>query len=155
MIKTIFWLLWSINQKVLSLLKFQCHDFWVPWTICFRCIYYFAHANFNPLNPACWFSSLRKRGAKNPTGCFSGICCGVSKTRRASKSVHVRSIMNWFVYTGRYQATLRSQVESSSLFTFCTTCNLLMGFVLNAQFCVENMAEIFSVCEDADTRLML
>ena len=83
---------------------------------------------FNPLNPAGQFSGLRKQGAKNPAGRFSGICYGVSKTRRPSKPAHVRPNINWFVYTGRYQATLRSQVESSSLFSFRTVCNLLIGF---------------------------
>ena len=73
-------------------------------------------------------AAYANRGAKNPTGRFSSICCGVSKTWRASKPAHVRSTINWFVYTGRYQATLRSQVESSSLFSFRTTYNLLMGF---------------------------
>ena len=105
---------------------------------------------FNPLNPAGRFSGLCKRGSKNPTGRFAGICYGASKTRRASKPAHVRSIINWSVYSGRYQATLRSQVESSSLFSFRTTCNLLTGFVLDARICVENMAEILSVCEDTD-----
>ena len=109
----------------------------------------------NPLNPAGRFSDLCKRGSKNLVGRFSGICYGVSKTQRASKPAHVRANINWFVYTGRYQATRRSQVESSSLFSFRTTCNLLTGFVLDARFCVENMAEILSVCEDTDTRLML
>ena len=85
-------------------------------------------AEINPLNPAGRFSALRKQGAKNPTSWFSAIFYGVSKTRRASKPAHVRSIINWFVYTGRYQATLRSQVESSSLFSFCTTYNLPTGF---------------------------
>ena len=28
-------------------------------------------------------------------------------------------------------------------------------FVLNARFCVESVTEMFSVCEGADTRLML
>ena len=83
---------------------------------------------FNPLNPAGRFSGLRKQGPKNPGGRFSGICYGVSKTQRVSKPAHVRLIINWFVYTGRYQATLRSQVESSSLFIFRTICNLLTGF---------------------------
>ena len=82
----------------------------------------------NPLNPAGRFSGLRKQGPKNPAGRFSGICYGVSKTRRASKPAHVRLIIKWFVYTGRYQATLRSQAESSSLFSFRTICNLLTGF---------------------------
>ena len=82
----------------------------------------------NPLNPAGRFSGLRKHGAKNPAGRFSGICFGVSKTQRASKPAHVRPKINWFVYTGRYQATLKSQVESSSLFNFRTICNLLTGF---------------------------
>ena len=84
--------------------------------------------NFNPLNPAGRFSGLRKQGPRNPAGRFSGICYGVSKTRRAFKPAHVRLIIKWFVYTGRYQATLRSQVESSSLFSFLTICNLLTGF---------------------------
>ena len=35
LIKTTFWLFWSITSKPLGLLKFQCH-FWVPWTICFK-----------------------------------------------------------------------------------------------------------------------
>ena len=83
--------------------------------------------SFNPLNPAGRFSGLRKQGPRNPAGRFSGICYGVSKTRRASKPAHVRLIIKWFVYTGRYQATLRSQVESSSLFSFRTICNLLTG----------------------------
>ena len=82
----------------------------------------------NPLNPAGRFSGLRKQGPRNPAGRFSGICYGVSKTRRAFKPAHVRLIIKWFVYTGRYQATLRSQVESSSLFSFRTICNLLTGF---------------------------
>ena len=82
----------------------------------------------NPLNPAGRFSGLRKQGPRNPAGRFSGICYGVSKTRRAFKPAHVRLIIKWFVYTGRYQATLRSQVESSSLFSFLTICNLLTGF---------------------------
>ena len=84
--------------------------------------------NLNPLNPAGRFSGLRKQGPRNPAGRFSGICYGVSKTRRAFKPAHVRLIIKWFVYTGRYQATLRSQVESSSLFSFLTICNLLTGF---------------------------
>ena len=84
--------------------------------------------DINPLNPAGRFSGLRKQGPKNPAGRFSGICYGVSKTRRAFKPAHVRLIIKWFVYTGRYQATLRSQVESSSLFSFRTICNLLTGF---------------------------
>ena len=80
------------------------------------------------MNPAGRFSGLRKQGAKNPAGQFSGICYGVSKTRRASKPARVRPFINWFVYTRRYQATLRSQVESSSLFSFRTICSLLTGF---------------------------
>ena len=84
--------------------------------------------NFNPLNPAGRFSGLRKQGPRNPAGRFSGIWYGVSKTRRAFKPVHVRLTIKWFVYTGRYQATLGSQVESSSLFSFLTICNLLTGF---------------------------
>ena len=48
--------------------------------------------SFNPLNPAARFSGLRKQGAKNLAGRFSGICYGVSKTRRASKPAHVRPI---------------------------------------------------------------
>ena len=83
---------------------------------------------FNPLNPAGRFSGLRKQGPRNPAGRFSGICYGGSKTRRAFKPAHVRLIIKWFVYTGRYQATLRSQVESSSLFSFLTICNLLTCF---------------------------
>ena len=82
----------------------------------------------NPLSPAGRFSSLRKWGAKNPTGRFSGICYGVSKTRRASKPAHVGSNIKWFVNTGRNQATLKSQIDSSSLFSFRTTYNLLTGF---------------------------
>ena len=82
----------------------------------------------NPLNPAGRFSGLPKQGPRNLAGRFSGICYGVSKTRRAFKPAHVRLIIKWFVYTGRYQATLRSQVESSSLFSFLTKCNLLTGF---------------------------
>ena len=82
----------------------------------------------NPLNPAGGLSGLRKQRPRNPAGRFSGICYGVSKTRRAFKPAHVRLIIQWFVYTGRYQATLRSQVESSSLFSFRTICNLLTGF---------------------------
>ena len=85
-------------------------------------------SNFNPLNPTGWYSGLRKEGAKNPTGWYTGICYGVSKTRRECKPANVRSIINCFVYTWRYQATLRSQVESSSLFSFGITCNLLRGF---------------------------
>ena len=85
-------------------------------------------SEFNPLNPAGRFSGLHKQGPRNPAGRFSGICYGVSKTRRAFKPAHVRLIIKWFVYTGRYQATLRSQVESSSLFSFRTICNLLTGF---------------------------
>ena len=104
------------------------------WSICLgamnkirsRAKYSMLH--FNPLNPAGRFSGLRKQGPRNPAGRFSGICYGVSKTRRAFKPAHVRLIIKWFVYTGRYQATLRSQVESSSLFSFRTTCNLLTGF---------------------------
>ena len=69
-----------------------------------------------------------KGGAQNPTSQYTGICYGVSKTRRECKPAHVRSIINCFVYTGRYQATLRSQVESSNLFSFGITCNLLWGF---------------------------
>ena len=84
--------------------------------------------SLNPLNPAGRFSGLRKQGPKNLAGRFFGICYGVSKTQRASKPAHVRLIINWIVYTGRYQATLRSQVESSSLFSFRTICNLLTGF---------------------------
>ena len=83
---------------------------------------------FNPLNLAGRFSGLRKQGPKNPAGRFSGICYGVSKTQRAFKPAHIRLIINWIVYTGRYQATLRSQVESSSLFSCRTICNLLTGF---------------------------
>ena len=85
----------------------------------------FGRWDINPLNPAGQFSGLRKQGPKNPAGQFSSICYDVSNTRRASKPAHVRLIINWFVYTGRYQATLRSQVESSSLFSFRTICNLL------------------------------
>ena len=88
----------------------------------------FLWSHLNPLNPAGRFSGLRKQGPRNPAGRFSGICYGVSKTRRAFKPAHVRLIIKWFVYTGRYQATLRSQVESSSLFSFLTICNLLTGF---------------------------
>ena len=73
-------------------------------------------------------AAYANRGPKTPAGRFSGICYGVSKTRRAFKPAHVRLIIKWFVYTGRYQATLRSQVESSSLFSFRTICNLLTGF---------------------------
>ena len=83
----------------------------------------------NPLNPAGRFNGLCKQGPKNLADRFSGICYGVSKTRRPSKPAHVRLIINWIVYTGRYQATLRSQVESSSLFSFHTICNLLTGFL--------------------------
>ena len=74
------------------------------------------------------YSGLLKGGAKNPIGRYTGICYGVSKTRRECKPAHVRSIINHFVYTGQYQATLRSQVESSSLFSFGIPYNLLCGF---------------------------
>ena len=93
-----------------------------------ECYFWAFSERFNPLNPAGRFSGLRKQGPRNPAGRFSGICYGVSKTRRAFKPAHVRLIIKWFVYTGRYHATLRSQVESSSLFSFLTICNLLMGF---------------------------
>ena len=129
----------STSSKYSEIFQVQ----WGGWTI------------LNPLNPVGRLSGLLKQGAKNPAGRFSGIYSGVSKTWRASKPVHVRPIINWFVYTGRYQATHKSQVESSSLFNFRTICNLLTVFVLDARFCIENMAEILSVCEDADTRLML
>ena len=105
---------WSLDP----LLKNEIHPFWEE----------FYSLVFNPLNPAGRFSGLRKQGAKNPAGRFSDICYGVSKTRRVSKPPHVRLIINWFVYTGRYQATLRSQVESSSLLSFRTICNLLTSF---------------------------
>ena len=95
----------------------------IMWETAMSCDCY-----FNPLNPAGRFSGLRKRRSKSPVGWFSGICYGVSKTRRASKAAYIRANINWFVYTGRYQAILRSQVESSSLFSFCTTCNLLADF---------------------------
>ena len=111
--------------------------------------------NFNPLNPAGRFSGLRKQGPKNPVGRFSGICYGVSKTRRASKLAHVRLIIKWFVYTGRYQATLRSQVEVQPCLVFAQYAIYWQVFVLDTCICVENMAEILSVCEDTDTRFML
>ena len=73
-------------------------------------------------------AAYANRGPETRLAGFSGICYGVSKTRWAFKPGHVRLIIKWFVYTGRYQATLRSQVESSSLFSFLTICNLLTGF---------------------------
>ena len=114
---------------------------------------------FNPLNPAGWFTSLCKQGSKNLTGQFSGICYGVSKTWRASKQVHVRSIINWFVCTGRYRATLWSQVESSILFSFRTTYNLLTGFctrctILHRKYGRDRLL-IVREDTDSDTRLML
>ena len=104
---------------------------------------------FNPLNPTVRYSGLCKGGAKNR----HLLWC--VKTRRECKPAHVRSIINCFVYTGRYQATLRSQVESSSLFSFGIHAIYYEVFVLDVRFCIENMAEIFSVCEYTHTRLML
>ena len=56
------------------------------------------------------------------------VCQKPEEHLKLSKPAHIRLIIKWFVYTGRYQATLRSQVESSSLFSFRTICNLLTGF---------------------------
>ena len=120
---------WSSNDSVqsrdaLHVKRIICFSFNLEIFWCQTC----GSLNVNPLNPAGRFSGLRKQGAKNPAGRFSGICYGVSKTRRACKLAHINPIINWFVYTGRYQATLRSQVESSTLFSFRTICNLLRGF---------------------------
>ena len=99
----------------------------------------------NPLNPT------GRYGAKNPTGRYTGICYGVSKTRRECKPAHVRSIINCFLYTGRYQATIGHKLKVQACLVLAYHAIYYTVFVLDARFCVENMAEIFSVCEGTNT----
>ena len=44
LIKTVFWLFWSIASKMLDLLRFQC-NFWVSWTICYKMLIIYIFKN--------------------------------------------------------------------------------------------------------------
>ena len=108
------------------------------------------------------FAAYANRGPKTRRAGFPAFAmvCQKPEEHLNSKPAHVRLIIKWFVYTGRYQATPRSQVErsqveSSSLFSFRTICNLLTGFCTRYTNLRKNMAQILSVCEDTDTPFML
>ena len=104
--------------------------------------------NFNPLNPAGRFSGLHKQGTKNPASRFSGICYGVSKTRSASKPAHVRLIITDLFTPESIRLHLGHKLKVQACLVFAQYVIYRWIFVLDARFCVENMAEILSVCED-------